>query len=67
MEVERDRGDRDDRTFDVQEESRDATGHPGIVDRRLVWKAALHEYGSIPFRCASRPRLMSPAERGGGA
>ena len=48
MEVERDRGDGDDRTFDVQEESRDATGHPGIVDRRLVWKAAPHEYGSIP-------------------
>ena len=48
MEVEGDRGHRDDRTFDVQEKSRDATGHLGIVDRRLVWKAAPHEYGSIP-------------------
>jgi len=48
MKVERDCGDGDHRAFDVQQESRDTAGHPRIVDGRLVWKAAPHEYGSIP-------------------
>jgi hypothetical protein len=48
MEVERDRGDGDHGAFDVEKETREPTGHPEMVDRRVVWKAALREYGPIP-------------------